>query len=237
MAPVSEITQSTDVATGETTNEAVILPYTPDKEYFIDSVGEVPKKPFYMFFKRLFDASVCGVALLILSPILLAIVITIKIVSPGPVLYIQERLGLNGKIIRVPKFRSMRTDAEQAGAQWSEGDEDERIYPFGRILRKSRLDELPQLWCCVIGTMSLVGPRPERKCFADAFETYIHGFSERLKVPPGITGWAQVNGGYDLKPEEKIVYDVEYIKKRSFWFDLKIMFRTVSIIFTHEGAK
>ena len=94
----------------------------------------------------------------------------------------------------------MRVDAEANGAKWSDGDNDPRIYPFGRFLRRSHLDELPQLWTIFIGKMSLIGPRPEREQFAVEFEKYIHGFSERLKVKPGITGWAQVNGGYDLKP-------------------------------------
>jgi len=85
--------------------------------------------------------------------------------------------------------------------------------------------------------MSIVGPRPERECFYEIFETYIHGFSERLKVKPGLTGHAQINGGYDLRPEEKILFDVDYIKKRSFWFDLKILFGTIKVVFTHEGAK
>ena len=99
------------------------------------------------------------------------------------------------------------------------------------------MDELPQFFCCVIGTMSFVGPRPERECFALEFEKYIHGFSERLKVKPGITGWAQINGGYNLKPEEKIVYDIEYIEKRSLWMDLKILFRTVFVVLIHKDAK
>lgn len=83
----------------------------------------------------------------------------------------------------------------------------------------------------------LVGPRPERECFTEEFEKYIHGFKDRLKVKPGITGWAQVNGGYDLKPEEKIVYDIEYIEKRSLWMDVKILFKTIAVVFNHKGAK
>ena len=85
--------------------------------------------------------------------------------------------------------------------------------------------------------MSIVGPRPERECFYDEFEKYVHGFHERLKVKPGLTGLAQVNGGYDLEPEEKIIWDIEYIKKRSLWLDLKIIFKTIAIVFDHDGAK
>ena len=131
----------------------------------------------------------------------------------------------------------MVVDAEKNGAQWSNGDNDNRIYKFGKFLRKSRLDELPQLFCCFIGTMTFIGPRPERECFYIEFEKYIHGFSQRLKVKPGITGLAQVNGGYDLKPQEKVLIDIEYIKKRSFWLDVKILFKTVAIVFNHKGAK
>lgn len=214
----------------------VILPFAVDKEYYFNA-ARVKKKPIYAFIKRLFDFLSCFIGLVVLLPLFIIIAIIIKCSSKGPVFYIQKRLGYNGKIISVPKFRTMRVNAENEGAQWSAGDKDERIYPFGRFLRKTRLDELPQLWCCVIGTMSIVGPRPERECFANEFEKYIHGFSERLKVKPGITGWAQVNGGYNLKPEEKIVYDIEYIEKRSLWLDIKILFKTVAIVFNHKGAK
>ena len=236
----TDVLQETSIAETEAATPAVstvILPFEIEKEYVMETVGELPPKRFYRLVKRLFDFFVCGTALLILSPIILLVAIIIKCSSKGPVFYIQERLGYKGKTIRVPKFRSMRTDAEKNGAQWSNGDDDDRIYPFGKFMRKTRLDEIPQLWCCVIGTMSLIGPRPERECFAVEFEKYIHGFSQRLLVKPGITGWAQVNGGYDLKPEEKIVYDIEYIKKRSIWMDIKILFKTVGIVFSHEGAK
>lgn len=217
--------------------DALILPFEIEKEYAVEKIEKVPKKPIYSFIKRLFDIFVSLVALIVLSPVMLIVAIIIKCTSKGPVFYIQERLGYKGKKFNVPKFRSMRVDAEANGAQWSEGEADPRILPFGRFIRKTRIDELPQLWTVFIGKMSLIGPRPERECFAIEFEKYIHGFSERLKVKPGITGWAQVNGGYDLKPEEKIVYDVEYIKKRSLWLDIKILFKTVGVIFSHKGAK
>ena len=134
------------------------------------------------------------------------------------------------------KFRSMRLDAEENGPQWADKD-DPRCTHLGRVLRKSRLDELPQLWNILKGDMSFVGPRPERKCFYDEFETYIHGFHNRLIVKPGLTGWAQVNGGYDLKPEEKIVYDMEYIQSCSIGMDLKCLLKTVRLVFTHVGAR
>ncbi len=131
----------------------------------------------------------------------------------------------------------MRTDAEKGGARWSDGDNDERITPVGHVLRKFRLDEIPQLFCILNGSMTLVGPRPERECFYHEFEKHVHGFIERLKVKPGLTGLAQVSGGYDLSPQEKVVYDIEYIKKRSLFLDIKIMFETVGVVFSHDGAK
>jgi len=215
----------------------VIAPFETDKEFFVEQLGEIEKKPFYDFSKRVFDIAVSAVGLIVLIIPMIIIGAIIKCSSKGSVLYCQERLGYRGKKINVIKFRSMYSDAEQKGAQWSDGDEDDRIFPFGKILRKFRLDELPQLWCILKGDMSIVGPRPERECFYEIFETYIHGFSERLKVKPGLTGHAQINGGYDLRPEEKILFDVDYIKKRSFWFDLKILFGTIKVVFTHEGAK
>ena len=207
------------------------------EEYFIDDIGKIKFKPFFSFFKRFFDILVSLICLTILVLPFITVAIIIKCSSKGPVFFCQERLGLNGKKFKLIKFRSMRVDAEKDGAQWSQGDDDERIYKFGRILRKSRFDELPQLICCLIGTMSLIGPRPERECFYEAFEQYIHGFSQRLKVRPGITGLAQVSGGYDLKPQEKVLIDIEYIKKRSIWLDIKIIFKTIGVIFSHKGAK
>ena len=117
------------------------------------------------------------------------------------------------------------------------GDDDPRITPFGRVLRKTHLDELPQLWCILKGEMSVVGPRPERPVYYDRFEQYIHGFRERLKVKPGMTGLAQVRGGYYLKPEEKILYDVEYIKSRSVLLEVRILLETVKVVFCLEGVR
>jgi lipopolysaccharide/colanic/teichoic acid biosynthesis glycosyltransferase len=130
----------------------------------------------------------------------------------------------------------MYIDAESKGPQWADKD-DWRCTRVGRILRKVRLDELPQLWNILRGDMSFVGPRPEREYFYDLFETYIPGFRNRMAVKPGLTGWAQVNGGYDLGPEEKIVYDMEYIANQSLLFDMKCIFKTVKLVFSHEGAR
>ncbi len=221
------------------TATTVVLPFEVEKgeEYFIEELKGVKKKYLFSFFKRLFDIIFSLVALSVLVVPFIIIAIIIKCSSKGSVFYTQERLGKNGKKFKVIKFRSMHADAEKDGARWSSGESDERIYKFGRFLRKSRIDELPQLYCCLIGTMSLIGPRPERECFYNEFEKYIHGFSQRMLVKPGITGLAQVSGGYDLKPQEKVLYDIEYIKKRSFFLDIKIIFKTIAVIFNHKGAK
>ncbi len=218
-------------------NIVVIMPYEAQEECHVENLGEIDKKPVYAFFKRAFDIIFSLIALVVLAIPMAVIAILIKCTSKGNVLYHQERLGLNGAKIDVIKFRTMCMDAEKNGAQWSSGDEDPRITPLGRVLRKTRLDELPQLWCILKGEMSWVGPRPEREVFYNEFEQYIHGFHERLKVKPGLTGLAQVCGGYYLKPEEKIMYDIEYIKTRSMWLDIKIIFKTVKVVFNCEGAK
>lgn len=217
--------------------KAVILPYEHDREFYIDPIGDIENKWGYRIIKRLMDivGSVCALCVFAIPMLIIALVI--KLDSKGPVFYCQERLGLNGKPFQCIKFRSMRLDAEVDGAQWSNGDDDPRITKVGRFIRKYRLDELPQFFLTLTGKMTLVGPRPERACFYQEFESYIHGFSQRLKVKPGFTGLAQVNGGYDLRPEEKIVYDMEYIKNRSLWLDIKILFRTVKVVLGGESAK
>ena len=215
----------------------VILPSEVQKEYFIEDLGQVVDSPLYAFLKRAFDVLFSLFGLLVLALPMLVIAVMVKCSSKGTIFYHQERLGLNGKKIDVIKFRSMRMDAEADAICWSMGDDDPRITPVGRFLRRTRLDELPQLWCILQGDMTVVGPRPEREVYYERFEAYIHGFSERLKVKPGLTGLAQVRGGYFLMPEEKIVYDVEYIKTRSFRLDMKIVLATVAVVFKGEGAK
>ncbi len=220
-------------------NDQVILPfeYREDEHYYIESLGEIPKKPVYSFLKRCFDIVCSFFGLIVCFIPMVFVALAIKLTSPGKVFYSQERLGLNGEKFMLVKFRTMRSDAEKSGAQWSQGDKDDRITPIGAILRKTRIDELPQLWLCLTGKISLIGPRPEREIFYKEFEKHVHGFSERLKVKPGLTGLAQVSGGYDLRPEEKVLYDIEYIKNRSILMEIKILFKTVGVIFSHDGAK
>ena len=194
------------------------------------------KKPLYDFFKRFFDILLSFLAIVLCALPMAIIAVCIKADSKGAVIYKQERLGKDGKPFMLYKFRSMREDAEEDGAKWAE-ENDSRCTRVGRFLRKSRLDELPQFFNIIGGQMSLVGPRPERKVFYDLFEENIHGFGLRMKVKPGLTGHAQVNGGYDLLPEEKIVYDIEYIKNRSLAFDTRCILKTVAVVFNHNGAR
>ncbi|MCD7755821.1 MAG: sugar transferase [Firmicutes bacterium] len=190
----------------------------------------------YLVIKRLFDVLASLITGLLLLIPMLVIAVIIRLDSPGSPLFKQERLGKNGVPFIMYKFRSMYTDAEENGPKWADRN-DQRCTRVGHFLRSTRLDELPQLLNIFLGEMSFVGPRPERACFYDEFETYIHGFRNRLKVKPGLTGYAQVNGGYDLKPEEKILYDMEYIQNRSLRMDLGCIVKTVKLVFTHEGAR
>ena len=190
----------------------------------------------YLLVKRLFDILAALIAGIILLIPMCIIGLFIRLDSKGPAIFRQERLGKNGKQFVMYKFRSMYEDAEADGPQWAEKD-DERCTPVGAKLRQLHLDELPQLWNILKGDMSFVGPRPERPCFYDEFETYIPGFRDRLLVKPGLTGHAQVNGGYDLLPEEKIVYDMEYIRDRSIRMDLQCLLKTVLVVFTREGVR
>ncbi len=190
----------------------------------------------YLITKRILDvvfALLIGVALLI--P-MVVIGMLVKLDSKGPAIFRQERLGTGGKPFVIYKFRSMRIDAEADGPQWA-AKNDCRCTRLGGFLRKSRLDELPQVVNILRGDMSLVGPRPERAYFYDKFEQDIPGFRNRLLVQPGLTGYAQVNGGYDLLPQEKLAYDMEYIAKRSLLLDLKCVLKTARLVFTHEGAR
>lgn len=209
------------------------------EKYYADITGTsqdtYDDKAIYEAVKRLFDVVVSVLLLVILIVPMIILDVIIKLDSPGAGIYTQERLGRYGIPFTLYKFRSMHLNAEVSGPQWAQ-ENDCRCTKFGRFIRKRHLDELPQLINVIKGEMSLVGPRPEREFFYNEFSEYINGFSKRLAVTPGITGWAQVNGGYRLTPEEKLHYDLEYINKRSFSFDIKCIIRTVKVMFTHDGA-
>ncbi|MBO4249291.1 exopolysaccharide biosynthesis polyprenyl glycosylphosphotransferase [Halomicrobium sp. IBSBa] len=179
--------------------------------------------------KRLFDLMFSATGLLLLSPLIVVIALAVKIDSPGPVLYSQQRTAEFGDRFDIYKFRSMVTNAEAGtGARLSDEDAggvDPRVTRVGRLLRKTHLDEIPQLWSVLVGDMSVVGPRPERPELDSDIESSVDEWRSRWFVKPGLTGLAQINDvtGYD--PQEKIRYDIEYIRKQSFWFDLKIVTR------------
>jgi len=190
----------------------------------------------YEMIKRGLDIVGATVGALPALMIVMAFGLLVKIETPGKVFYSQERLGKHGKKFRLYKIRSMHSDAEKDGAKWADQD-DERVTKIGKFIRNTRIDELPQLINILKGEMSIVGPRPEREIFTIQFEEEIPGFSQRLNVKPGLTGWAQINGGYDISPREKLEYDLYYIKNRSLRLDFKIVFKTVGIIINGEGAR
>lgn len=206
------------------------------REIYQVEQSAVVEKPVYQAVKRLFDVVVSALALLILGIPMLLLMPVIRADSPGPAIFRQERLGKGGKPFVIYKYRTMQMDAERDGPQWARAH-DVRCTRLGRLLRRGHIDELPQLVNVLRGEMSLVGPRPERACFYQEFERYIRGFSQRLQVTPGITGWAQINGGYELLPEEKILFDMEYIRRRSVMFDIRCLLGTVRVVFRHDGAR
>lgn len=206
------------------------------REIYQVEQSAVVEKPVYQAVKRLFDVVVSALALLILGIPMLLLMPVIRADSPGPAIFRQERLGKDGKPFVIYKYRTMQMDAERDGPQWARVH-DVRCTKLGRLLRRGYIDELPQLVNVLRGEMSLVGPRPERACFYQEFERYIRGFSQRLQVTPGITGWAQINGGYELLPEEKILFDMEYIRHRSVMFDIRCLLGTVRVVFRHDGAR
>ena len=225
--------------------------------------------------KRLTDIIVSGSMLVCLAPVMLVVAVLVKLTSPGPIIYSQERTGLNlrrkkndrrsgfaaaappegieerrhpgndrrnefafGKPFVLYKFRTMRTDAEKHGAQLAvKGDN--RLTPIGKFLRKTRLDELPQLWNVLRGEMSLIGPRPERPVFIEKLSEEVPDYLHRLGLRPGLTGLAQVINGYDTDVDSvrrKVALDLLYLQNCCFWNDVKILFHTVGVVLTGKGA-
>ena len=190
----------------------------------------------YKGFKRLTDFFLSIVLLIPAIPICLISAIFIILETNGNPLYVQERVGLNGDKFKIYKLRSMYSDDEKDGHKWAE-KEDSRITKVGSIIRKTRIDELPQLINIIKGEMAIIGPRPERPEFIEEFLNEIPDFNDRLAVKPGITGWAQVNGGYELSPKEKLKYDQYYIEHENFKLDVLILFKTIKVVFTGEGSR
>ncbi|MES9832915.1 MAG: exopolysaccharide biosynthesis polyprenyl glycosylphosphotransferase [Candidatus Thiodiazotropha sp. LLP2] len=199
------------------------------------------KKSVEGFGKRQLDVLFGLLILVLASPIILltASLIWLSTMGKDPVLYRQLRVGLKGREFYVWKFRSMRTDAEKNGAQMA-AKNDARVTLIGRFIRKTRIDELPQILNVMRGEMSLVGPRPERPEFVSKFQRQIRGYALRHQVKPGITGWAQVKYPYGETVEDakhKLYYDLTYVRKNSVVFDLMILFRTIPVVLTGHGAR
>ena len=207
---------------------------------------------------RLVNVVLAGVLLLALSPLLLVVAVAVKLTSPGPVFYTQTRVGLDrrrrpagslgydrrvrnlgGSVFRIYKFRSMRADAERGtGAVWAQRA-DPRVTPLGRFLRKSRLDELPQLINVLLGDMNIVGPRPERPSIVHRLREDIDEYLLRHRTRPGITGWAQINQSYDTTLDDvraKVRYDIEYLRRQGMAMDMRIMLMTIPVVLFRRGG-
>lgn len=197
---------------------------------------KTPVAWYYPFLKRLSDIVISLTAILLLSPIMIITALSIKLYDRGPVFYKQTRLTKDGRCFEIIKFRSMKMDAEKNGAQLSTVHDD-RITPVGKIIRKLRIDELPQLFNILKNDMAVVGPRPERPEIAAQYEQDIPEFHLRLQVKAGLTGYAQVYGKYNTTPLDKLKLDLIYITQRSVLFDLRILFYTIKIIFIPESTE
>ncbi|MCR1951318.1 sugar transferase [Clostridium sp. DSM 100503] len=200
------------------------------KKYFMR------KKVYYEFTNRILDVVFSITLLVVTFPVILLACLAVMIESRCNPIYTQKRLGKNGREFTIYKIRSMKIDAEKDGARWANKNDD-RITRVGRIIRVTRIDELPQLINIFWGDMAFIGPRPEREIFIKKFEADIVNFRDRLIVKPGLTGLAQVSGGYDLSPKEKLEIDLEYIRNRCFLLDIKIIIKTIKVVLSGEGAR
>jgi len=191
-------------------------------------------------FKRLIDLFISVFSLVILFPLIMMIAVLIKLESRGPIFFKQERVGENGRVFVLYKFRSMQDDAEkETGPVWAE-DMDDRMTRIGSFVRKTRIDEIPQLFNVLKGDMSIVGPRPERPFFVEQLAKKIPFYVKRHSVKPGVTGWAQVRYSYGASLEdakEKLQYDLFYIKHMSFWLDMGVIADTFKVVLMGKGAR
>jgi sugar transferase (PEP-CTERM system associated) len=195
--------------------------------------------PSQQLFQRLLSLAVSFVALVICLPFLPFIILAVRLSSPGPIFFSQTRVGQRGRLFAVYKFRTMRQDAEENGAVWATKD-DPRVTSIGKVMRSTRLDEIPQLWNVLRGDMAFVGPRPERPEFVEWLSKEIPFYDLRHMIRPGITGWAQVRYRYGASLDEtkrKLEYDLYYVKNHSIGLDLLIMFETIKTIILRRGAQ
>jgi lipopolysaccharide/colanic/teichoic acid biosynthesis glycosyltransferase len=210
----------------------------PEKKYNNELSPNTKKIcPFYDPVKQIFDIVFAVVSLLLLSPLLILLSLTIWISGKGPVIYSQDRIGKNGKPFSIYKFRSMVYDAEK-GIPRLAGENGEKVTRIGSVIRKYRIDEIPNLINVLKGEMSVVGPRPERRFFIDQIIKIVPEYTELQTVKPGVTSWGQVKYGYASTVDEmieRLAYDLHYMKHRSLWLDLKIILLTVGTILRGKG--
>jgi exopolysaccharide biosynthesis polyprenyl glycosylphosphotransferase len=210
---------------------------TLSPDWWIYSDGFQPSRV-HLWRKRLLDIACASLMILVTAPLLLLIAVGIKLGSPGPAIFSQERVGLHGKTFTLYKFRSMDMDAEsESGPAWA-AEFDDRVTSFGKLLRRFRLDEIPQAFNVLRGDMSFAGPRPERPYFVDMLSARVPSYSLRHYAKPGITGWAQVTYPYGASVEdaiEKLQYDLYYIKHMSFRQDLVVLFKTFKVVLFGRG--
>jgi len=212
---------------------------TVNPSWLIFSDGFSSGRAFSSMAKRLFDIAASALLLSLTAPVIALFAVIVKLDSKGPAFFRQTRVGLYGQTFSIIKLRSMRLDAEAAGAQWATQD-DPRTTRVGRFIRKVRIDELPQTWTVLMGEMSFVGPRPERPEFVSELEEELPYYAERHMVKPGITGWAQINYPYGASIEDarhKLEYDLYYAKNYTPFLDLLILLQTVRVVLWHEGAR
>lgn len=205
-----------------------VVQFSDMPTFLVDNLGLTFQQ---RILKRTFDIFFSLLVLLLTAPLQLAIALAIRIDSKGPAFYTQERITISGRVHKIYKFRTMVNNAEEKFGAFQSSASDPRVTRIGRILRSSRLDELPQFFNILVGDMSTVGPRSDRPITIGAFEDNIKGYNQRLKVKSGLTGLAQISGHYDTSPEDKLRYDLMYIKNYSFLLDLSIIMKTIQVVF------
>lgn len=211
--------------------------YTLMSDIPLVGLTKEPVPPWVFSAKRIFDLVLAATVLVLASPVMLLAAIAVKVSSRGPIIYKQQRVGQHEKLFNIYKFRTMIEGAEEETGPVFASENDPRVTFMGRILRKTRIDELPQLINILKGDMSFVGPRPERPVFVKEFKEKIPSYVERFRIKPGVTGLAQVSGFYATTPQNKLKYDLIYVYHQSLFLDLKILLHTLKVVLTGRGAQ